>query len=106
MTQEELISRIEYRAGERLKLLRAKGEDYAGQADAFAAFKSAADFAGVDLTQALDVMIGIKIARIRSLRGRPANYEKLWDTVADLINYLELKVVLLDSDSDLFMEEI
>ena len=92
MTNNELMGIVQMNSTERMRLLESKGSDYASDENALKAFNIAAGFAGVTTAQALDVMIGIKLARIESLRGKEAKHESVLDTYKDLQNYLDIRL--------------
>lgn len=65
-----------------------KNEDYADDGNPFSNFEGAAKTAGVSVDVVFQVMIGIKMERLRQLTsGKEANHESLMDTVLDLANY-------------------
>lgn len=66
-----------------------KKADYADE-DQFSNFKESAEYAGVTVEQAINVLIGTKIARLRNLRkpGKIPKNESIADTEIDLANYI------------------
>lgn len=72
-----------------IQLHNRKKEDYANE-DQFSNFKESAEYAGVTIEQAINVLIGTKIARLRNLResGKVPNNESIADTEIDLANYI------------------
>ena len=102
MTNNELMGIVQMNSTERMRLLESKGSDYASDENALKAFNIAAGFAGVTTAQALDVMIGIKLARIESLRGKEAKHESVLDTYKDLQNYLDIRLAFfMEQETDL-----
>ena len=102
MTNKELLDIVQMNAIERMRLLESKGSDYASDVNALKAFNLAAGFAGVTTNQAIDVMIGIKLARVQSLRGKEAKHESVMDTYKDLQNYLDIRLALfMEQETDL-----
>lgn len=105
MTNEELLGIVQMNSTERMRLLESKGSDYASEENALKAFNLAAGFAGVTTAQAIDVMIGIKLARIGSLRGKEAKHESVLDTYKDLQNYLDIRLAqYMQEETDLLIK--
>ena len=105
MTNKELLDIVQMNSTERMRLLESKGSDYAGEDNALKAFNLAADFAGVTTNQAIDVMIGIKLARIQSLRGKEAKHESVMDTYKDLQNYFDIRLAFfMEQETDLLIK--
>ena len=105
MTNRELLEIVHMNSTERMRLLESKGSDYASDENALKAFNLAAGFAGVTTNQAIDVMIGIKLARIQSLRGKEAKHESVMDTYKDLQNYLDIRLALfMGQETDLLIK--
>lgn len=72
-----------------IQLHNKKKVDYADE-DQFSNFKESAEYAGVTVEQAINVLIGTKIARLRNLRkpGKIPKNESIADTEIDLANYI------------------
>ena len=78
-------------------LLVTKGQDYSGTNHTWWNFEEMAFVTGITVDQAFLALIGVKIARIKSLKteqdpGRIPTYESLEDTFLDLANYCVLYV--------------
>lgn len=76
------------------KLHLIKNQDYsqADQGNPFSNFEESAEYAGVTVKEAFNVLIGTKIARLRNLKrkgGPPAN-ESVDDSERDLVTYILL----------------
>lgn len=74
---------------ELLELHSIKKADYADMSNQFSNFIEAAEWAGVTVEQAIQVLIGTKIARLRNLKksGKMPKNESIQDTEKDLIVY-------------------
>lgn len=83
----------------KLRMLEAKGCDYAADADEFSNFKAVGALTGLSPQQIMLVMIGIKLMRLANLLGNgktPAN-EPVSDSAIDQANYVELMAAFADS---------
>lgn len=78
-----------------------KAQDYASQGE-FANFEASAQQAGVTPAQAIEVMIGTKTARLRSLErsGGTPNFESVRDTLLDRAVYCMIALAYHDSQSE------
>ena len=72
-------------------LVASKAADYADNENVYSNFEGAARIAGVSVDVVFNVMIGIKMERLRQLMsGKSPNHESLEDTLMDAANYLAL----------------
>jgi len=72
-------------------LVASKASDYADDENVYSNFEGAARIAGVSVDVVFNVMIGIKMERLRQLMsGKSPNHESLEDTLMDAANYLAL----------------
>ncbi len=72
-------------------LVASKAADYADNENVYSNFEGAARIAGVSVDVVFNVMIGIKMERLRQLMsGKAPNHESLEDTLMDAANYLAL----------------
>lgn len=86
-----MTSYIEAAALEALRIMKGKNSDYAPTTE-FSNFEKAAEYAGVTVEEAIDVMIGIKMTRAEALSdGRQINNEALDDTLMDWQNYINIR---------------
>ena len=69
-----------------------KNHDYADVGNPYSNFEGAAQIAGVTVDTVFQVMIGIKLERLRQLVGtdKEANNESVDDSILDLANYAAL----------------
>jgi hypothetical protein len=73
------------------QLVSSKSEDYADEGDPFTNFTGSAYLANVTDEQVFNVLIGIKVERLRQLTsGKEPNHEGIEDTLMDLANYAAL----------------
>ena len=79
-----------------------KNHDYASDADPFSNFRFAAQQAGVDPHTVLEVLIGVKTARLRELTGsgKVPNNESERDTRLDRAMYAAIDVALYDQERE------
>ena len=72
-------------------LVASKAHDYADNGNVYSNFEGSARSAGVSVDLVFQVMIGIKVERLRQLMsGKIANHESIEDTIMDLANYAAL----------------
>jgi len=66
-----------------------KNEDYASDKDPFSNFSGVAEMTGLETDKVFQVMIGIKMERLKQLvgTGKVPNNESVDDTILDLANY-------------------
>lgn len=83
---------IESLFSECASLLISKRHDYAAANDPHINFKLTAFFAGLPVDKVYQVMIGIKVTRLRQLSDNPEGpkHEPFEDTIKDLMNYCAL----------------
>ena len=68
-----------------------KAHDYADDADVYSNFTGSAKLANVSTETVFQVLIGIKVERLRQLTsGKEPNHEGIEDTLLDLANYAAL----------------
>ena len=68
-----------------------KAHDYADDGDVFSNFTGAAKLANVPDEAAFQILIGVKVERLRQLTsGKEPNHEGIDDTLIDLANYAAL----------------
>lgn len=68
-----------------------KNEDYAEDGNPYSNFEGTAGIAGCSVDKVFQVLIGIKMERLRQLTsGKEANFESLDDSILDLANYAAL----------------
>ena len=68
-----------------------KNHDYADDDNPFSNFEGTARSAGLSVDQVFQVMVGIKVERLRQLvGGKEPNNESIEDTILDLANYAAL----------------
>lgn len=68
-----------------------KNEDYADNGNPYSNFENTAQVAGIDVGTVFQVLIGIKVERLRQLTsGKDPNFESKQDTILDLANYAAL----------------
>lgn len=67
-----------------------KSADYASSANYYSNFESAAADAGITVDEVFATLIGIKLARLRELRGKEPNNESVQDSRLDLAVYASL----------------
>jgi len=72
-------------------LVESKANDYADDGNVYSNFEGAARIAGLTVDQVFNVMVGIKMERLRQLMsGKEPNHESLEDTLMDAANYFAL----------------
>jgi len=72
-------------------LVESKAADYADNENVYSNFEGAARISGVTVDVVFNVMVGIKMERLRQLMsGKTPNHESLEDTLMDAANYLAL----------------
>lgn len=66
-----------------------KNHDYARDLNPYSNFEEAAEYAGVSVDQAIRVLMGVKVARLRELLSadKTPNNESIQDTKDDLALY-------------------
>jgi hypothetical protein len=70
------------------RTLSAKGDDYAGEGNAFDNFEFSADFANLDDAEyCLRMELGKKFKRLRNLFRQPPKNEPIEDTLLDIAGY-------------------
>jgi hypothetical protein len=91
-TKNSLIETAEAMFNECLETLGKKAHDYANDNNAFSNFEFSAGVAGIEPTQSMMVLIGVKIARLTELlsAGKEPMNESIADTIKDCINYLAI----------------
>jgi len=73
------------------ELVASKAADYADSDDVYSNFTGAAQSSNVTVEQTFQVLIGVKIERLRQLTsGKEPNHEGIEDTLLDLANYAAL----------------
>lgn len=99
MTTSEFIASIQKTYSDGIELIRAKNQDYAGEADPWKNFRSA-EIVGLAPDHAILVRVLDKISRINNLRGNIAavGSEKVEDTILDCINYLAILKSYLENE--------
>lgn len=71
--------------------VRSKAQDYADMGNVFSNFEGSAKLSNVSVEQTFQVLIGVKVERLRQLTsGKEANHESIEDTLIDLANYAAL----------------
>lgn len=100
---KEYLQSIKQNFDDCYSTLNAKREDYTGGVDPFENFRESAAFADVAVSQAIQVLIGTKIARLKSLINgdKKPNNESVHDTILDMMNYLNILDVWLSRDWDI-----
>ncbi len=98
MTPQEVVPDMNYEnhpvhgvLADMAALVASKASDYADNENVYSNFEGAARIAGVSVDVVFNVMIGIKMERLRQLMsGKVPNHESLDDTLMDAANYLAL----------------
>lgn len=103
--KEQYLESLSNTFAEALMTVEGKVEDYAEESDSFSNFRFAALAAGVTVEQVLLVLLGIKLARLKTLivSDREPNNESIEDTLVDSVNYngiLKSYLELKNSDAD------
>lgn len=104
-TKERYLNDIEDNFLSSLETIKAKGADYATEADPFQNFRAAAEFAGVGIERAMLVRIGDKWGRFKNLLAKEeagarilneVSDETAEDTLRDLLGYTNILAVYRD----------
>lgn len=79
-----------------------KNEDYADGGNPFSNFEGAAAVAGVSVDTVFQVMIGIKLERLRQLvtNAKTPNHESIDDSILDMTNYAAIWLAYRRSQSE------
>lgn len=73
------------------RTVASKAHDYADEQDVYSNFTGSAKSSNVDTETVFQVLIGIKVERLRQLTsGKEPNHEGIDDTLLDLANYAAL----------------
>ncbi len=97
MNSKDMMSELDRLLKTQYEVIERKNNDYAEDNDAFSNFKFAAEFADIPVTKAFQVLIGVKIARLKELlNGKVPQNEAVEDTLLDLANYATLLILYLN----------